>query len=182
MKKRRLSIEGYTISIPSKGYHTIMVLRDDGLVTEFEELNRAQYPVLISAFEADDSVKAYVVADCNGAYTVNQAECSIEEIIERIEELDKSINPFVDYIEDERQRNEAYARNEEIKAELAKLTDEYDIHKKTVFFIGSGYNAVKTVKVYARTCPEAFEKAEKLYKESGWTFHYCELELSKYEW
>lgn len=130
MKKRRLAIEGYTISIPSKGY-TIMVLRNDGLVTEFEELNSAQYPVLISAFEADDSIEAYVVADSHGAY-----------------------DPDI----------------------------EIDATKKTVHFTGSGYEAVKTVKVYAETPAEAFTKAIKLYNDNGWDFPFCGLDIEVYEW
>ena len=126
-KKRRLAIEGYTISIPSKGYYTIMVLRNDNCVTEFEELNSAQMPVLISAFEADDSIEAYVVADSHGPY-------------------------------------------------------DPDVNTKTVYFIGSGYEAVDYVRVLAETPREAMEKAEKFYNENGWTFHYCELEVDKYEW
>ena len=53
---------------------------------------------------------------------------------------------------------------------------------KTVYFIGSGYEAVKTVKVEADTPLEAFERAEQMYADNGWDFHYCELEVDKYEW
>ena len=67
---RVLSIEGYSISLPSKGKHNIMVLGSDNCVVEFEELNRAEYPILIHAFECDPSIIKYVVADSNGAYLI----------------------------------------------------------------------------------------------------------------
>lgn len=67
-EKRVAAIEGYTISLPSKGNHNIMVLGSDNCVVEFEELNRAEYPILIHAFEHDPSIVKYVVADCNGVY------------------------------------------------------------------------------------------------------------------
>ena len=68
--KRVLSIEGYSVSLPSKGNRTILVLTVDNCVTEFEELNRAQYPILINAFESDENIINYVVADSNGAYLI----------------------------------------------------------------------------------------------------------------
>lgn len=69
MTKRVLEIEGYTVTPASRSdLRTIMVLGTDNCVVEFEDLTVAQYPRLISAFEADDSVAAYVVADKNGAY------------------------------------------------------------------------------------------------------------------
>lgn len=66
--KRVLSIEGYTLNLPSKGNHTIMVLSSDNTVVQFEELNRAEFPVLLHAFDNDPQIEKYVVADCNGAY------------------------------------------------------------------------------------------------------------------
>ena len=69
MTKRVLAIEGYNITPASRSdLRTIMVLTNDNCVTEFEDLNKAQYPVLISAFEADENVEAFVVADNKGAY------------------------------------------------------------------------------------------------------------------
>ena len=69
MKKRVLTIEGYTVTPATRSdYRTIMVLSSDNTVVEFEDLTVAQYPVLIRAFESDESVEAYVVSDKNGAY------------------------------------------------------------------------------------------------------------------
>ena len=67
-EKRVAAIEGYSISLPSKGNRNIMVLCSDNCVVEFEELNCAEYPILIQAFEHDPSIVKYVVADCNGVY------------------------------------------------------------------------------------------------------------------
>lgn len=51
---------------------------------------------------------------------------------------------------------------------------------KKVFFIGSGYECVKFVFVEAETNREAFQKAMELYRESGWNFHYNELEIADF--
>ncbi len=51
-------------------------------------------------------------------------------------------------------------------------------HKK-VFFIGSGYEAVKTVIVKAETNGQAIDKAIEIYNANNWGFHYCELEVAK---
>lgn len=66
--KRVLSIEGYTLDLPSKGKKTIMVLTTDNAVVQFEELNRAEFPILLHAFDNDPHIEKYVVADCHGAY------------------------------------------------------------------------------------------------------------------
>ena len=68
--KRVLCIEGYSVSLPSKGKRNIMVLCSDNCVIEFKELNRAEYPILIHAFECDPSIINYVVTDSNGAYLI----------------------------------------------------------------------------------------------------------------
>ena len=51
---------------------------------------------------------------------------------------------------------------------------------KKVLFIGSGYECVKFVFVEAETNREAFQKAKELYQQNGWSFHYCELEISDF--
>lgn len=67
MTKRVTKIEGYTLYPASRpGYKSIMVLSSDNTVVDFEDLNCAQYPVLIRALEADESVTAYVVSDHKG--------------------------------------------------------------------------------------------------------------------
>lgn len=52
---------------------------------------------------------------------------------------------------------------------------------KRVFFIGSGYECVKSVYVEADTPAQAIKAAEKLYKDNGWSFHYNEIEVDKYD-
>lgn len=62
--KRVKQIEGYSNTLATiKGTHTIMVLTIDNCVTVFEDLNRAQYPILLHSLECDDTVEAYVVTD-----------------------------------------------------------------------------------------------------------------------
>lgn len=69
MAKRVKAIEGYTITLATRSdYRTIMVLSSDNTVVEFEDLTCAQYPVLIRALEADESVTAYVVANHREVY------------------------------------------------------------------------------------------------------------------
>lgn len=53
-----------------------------------------------------------------------------------------------------------------------------DSHKK-VWFIGSGYEAVKTIIVEAKTDREAINKARESYNSNKWNFHYCEIEVAK---
>lgn len=48
-----------------------------------------------------------------------------------------------------------------------------------VYFIGSGYEVVKTIYVNAKTPLEAIEKAENMYISCEWTFHYCDIEVAK---
>ena len=64
--KRAASIEGYTIGTPSKGYYNILVLRSDNCATEFEELNGNEMSILFKAFESDDEIINFVVADSHG--------------------------------------------------------------------------------------------------------------------
>ena len=66
--KRVLSIDGYTVDLPTKGKKTIMVLSSDNTVVQFEELNCAEYPVLLHAIDNDPQIEKYVVADHNGAF------------------------------------------------------------------------------------------------------------------
>lgn len=70
MAKRVLKIDGYNVSIPDKGYYTILVDRQ-GTVVEFEDLTNVQRYILERGLEADEYVDAYVVADHNGAYTLD---------------------------------------------------------------------------------------------------------------
>lgn len=49
-----------------------------------------------------------------------------------------------------------------------------ETHKK-VYFIGSGYEAVKTIIVEATTNKQAIEA----YNSNKWNFHYCEIEVAK---
>ena len=60
---------------------------------------------------------------------------------------------------------------EEIKEQNEKF--------KKVHFIGSGYESIKWVIVEAQDCGEAIDKAEALYRENGWDFHYCEIEVAR---
>lgn len=50
---------------------------------------------------------------------------------------------------------------------------------RKVEFIGSGYEVVRFVMVDTPTMAEAYEAAEKWYKETGQDFHYCEMEIPK---
>lgn len=50
---------------------------------------------------------------------------------------------------------------------------------RKVEFIGSGYEVVGAVMVDTPTMAEAYEAAEKWYKETGQNFHYCEMEIPK---
>ena len=68
MTKQVLKIEGYTIEPAKTGCHSIMVLSSNNTVVEFSDLNRAEFPVLLHAFEADPTIEKYVVADSKGAY------------------------------------------------------------------------------------------------------------------
>lgn len=52
---------------------------------------------------------------------------------------------------------------------------------KKVFFIGSGYECVKSVYVVANTPESAIKAAEQLYKENSWDFRYNEIEVDKYD-
>lgn len=70
MAKRVLKIDGYTIETPRVGLFNVLVDRL-GTVVEFEDLNRPQMYILTQALEADEYVDAYVVADHNGAYTLD---------------------------------------------------------------------------------------------------------------
>ncbi len=45
-----------------------------------------------------------------------------------------------------------------------------------VMFIGSGYEVVFQTDVYAASYDNAFEIADKMYKDNNWTFHYCHVE------
>jgi len=53
-----------------------------------------------------------------------------------------------------------------------------ETHKK-VHFIGSGYEAVKTIVVKAKTNREALDMADGIYNANKWNFHYCEIEVAK---
>ena len=53
-----------------------------------------------------------------------------------------------------------------------------ETHKK-VYFIGSGYEAVKTIIVEAETNKQAIDKAIESYNANKWGFHYCEIEVAK---
>ena len=53
---------------------------------------------------------------------------------------------------------------------------------KRVHFIGSGYESIKWVEVDAETAGEAVEKAVQAYKDNGWDFPYCEIEVEKYDY
>lgn len=64
--KRAASIDGYTIETPTAGKYNILVLRSDNCATEFEELNRNEMSILIKAFENDDAIINFVVADSHG--------------------------------------------------------------------------------------------------------------------
>lgn len=64
--KRAAAIEGYTIGTPTAGNYNILVLRSDNCATEFEELNRNEMSILIKAFESDDEIINFVVADSHG--------------------------------------------------------------------------------------------------------------------
>ena len=74
MTKRVLSIEGYSIEPAKAGCQSIMVLSSDNTVVEFTDLNRAEYPVLLHAFEADPSIVKIVVADSKGAYIIGETD------------------------------------------------------------------------------------------------------------
>lgn len=50
---------------------------------------------------------------------------------------------------------------------------------KKVRFIGCGGESVAEVEVIASTNREAFEKAEHIYKEKNWNFHYIEMEIMR---
>lgn len=53
-----------------------------------------------------------------------------------------------------------------------------DTHKK-VWFIGSGYEAVKTIIVEAKSNREAIGKAIENYDANKWDFHFCEIEVAR---
>ena len=74
MSKRVLSIEGYTMEPARAGCHSIMVLSSDNTVVTFEDLNRAEYPVLLHAFEADAAIEKIVVADSKGAFILGETD------------------------------------------------------------------------------------------------------------
>lgn len=74
MTKRVLSIEGYSIEPAKAGCQSIMVLSSDNTVVEFTDLNRAEFPVLLHAFEADPTIEKYVVADSKGAYIIGETD------------------------------------------------------------------------------------------------------------
>lgn len=60
--KRVKEIEGYYATAPKyEGLFTVMAIRVDGTVTEFEDLYPVQMSILCHAFEADDAVLKYVV-------------------------------------------------------------------------------------------------------------------------
>ena len=44
------------------------------IVVSFEDLNRAEYPVLLHAFEADATIEKIVVADSKGPYVIGETE------------------------------------------------------------------------------------------------------------
>lgn len=68
--KRVMSIDGYSIEIPAKGRYTILA-ESFGNVVEFEDLYPIQMSMLVSAFESDESITSYVVANHNGAYLLD---------------------------------------------------------------------------------------------------------------
>ena len=74
MSKRVLSIEGYTMEPARAGCHSIMVLSSDNTVVTFEDLNCAEYPVLLHAFEADAAIEKIVVADSKGAFILGETD------------------------------------------------------------------------------------------------------------
>lgn len=51
--------------------------------------------------------------------------------------------------------------------------------ERRVEFIGSGYEVVRFIMVDTPTMAEAYEAAERWYKETGQDFHYCEMEIPK---
>ena len=48
-----------------------------------------------------------------------------------------------------------------------------------VHFIGSGYEEIRSVRVWARNCAEAFERAKDEYKARGYVFDYIEMEAEE---
>ena len=66
--KQVLKIDGYTLEPAKKGCHSIQVMKNDNCVVDFENLNCAEFPVLLNAFKSDESVVKFVVADSKGAY------------------------------------------------------------------------------------------------------------------
>ena len=72
--KRVLKIDGYTMNPARVGCHSIMILKSDNCVVEFEDLSRAEYPVLIHAFELDPTIIKIVVADSKGPFIYGETE------------------------------------------------------------------------------------------------------------
>ena len=68
--KRVMAIEGYFIMLPEPGYYTILA-ESYGNVVEFEDLYPCQMSMLVSAFEADENITAYVVANHKGPFTLD---------------------------------------------------------------------------------------------------------------
>ena len=68
--KRVKALEGYTVTLPAKGRYTVMA-ESFGNVVEFEDLYPVQMSMLVSAFEADEAITAFVVANHEGPYTLD---------------------------------------------------------------------------------------------------------------
>lgn len=61
----------------------------------------------------------------------------------------------------------------------AKEIEQDNKTYKKVFFIGSGYEAVKTIIVKAETNKQAIDKAIEEYKANKWAFAYNEIEVAR---
>lgn len=74
MTKRVLFIEGYTIEPAKAGCYSILVQTSDNSVVEFSDLNCAEYPILLHAFESDETIEKIVVADSKGAFVLGDTD------------------------------------------------------------------------------------------------------------
>ena len=86
--KHVLQIDGYTLEPATIGCHSIQVMTTDNCVVDFTDLNRAEYPVLLHAFESDDSVEKIVVADFYGAFIYGENNLIREGDAEKAAETD----------------------------------------------------------------------------------------------
>ncbi|MBQ6211453.1 MAG: hypothetical protein IJJ57_01000 [Ruminococcus sp.] len=66
--------------------------------------------------------------------------------------------------------------NKYLAALSAQREERANMNYYRVMFIGSGYEVVFEIEVYAATYDKAFEIAEKMYDDNNWSFHYCHTE------